>query len=789
MSKQAKIILFCCLYILGIITFFSEFVVPFSLIIFLILSILYYRKIYKLNYFITLLLVFFFGILNSFFNYKIQDNLTEFSNENVITQLKVLTIPSNNKPDKTSFYAKITSIKTDFGEDKQVNTKSLVTIKDNKNSTKNIKIGDKLEVKGRLKIPAYAQNPSQFDYSKYLRYKKTFSLIYTEKDWKIKEHANDIPGKCLKKLNDIRTNIINIHAKNIKSPMLEILGGIIFGDDAINPDEDTKNSFINSGIVHILAASGMNVTLIFGIWFFFAGSLKLNYKISTIIGITLILFYTCMTGFGPPIIRASLMLILILLGKLIDRNTPTMALLFIVAFIMLLINPMMIFDIGFQLSFIVTFALILTTPLLNFNFKFKPINYVIGACLIPVIAQIFAAPLQIYYFNTFALYSVFANIAIIPVLSLVSFIGFISSILAIIPLISNQVCYIADLILNPFLIYIVKVADFFSGLKNSIIYLKKPSLFQIFLYFGIIIFLILILRYKSHTKKIIISFCILSTIFALTFIQIPKNETELMFFSVGNADAIMVKSPKNEYFLIDSGKYNYYASNSQAKNIIIKYLRDKGIKNINSLILSHFDADHAGGTIDIIKYLNVNKIFLTDIYENTNLSQSILKYIEENNQNSVRVDNITKIYEEPEFIINVIKPKGENIISENQNSLIAHIKYKDFNMLFMGDGDINSYNALPDNFKKNITVLKSGHHGADKTINNDMLDNTKIIIISTGPNIYNHPHPNTINLIESKNKTYFRTDYYNAIKIIFSEKELETYSYSPKKKKFIKIIY
>ena len=124
-----------------------------------------------------------------------------------------------------------------------------------------------------------------------------------------------------------------------------------------------------------------------------------------------------MTGFGPPIIRAFLMLTLILIGKLIDKETSTLSLLFIVGFLMLMYNPLMIFDIGFQLSFIVTFALILTAPLLIFNFKFKPLNYVLGACLIPIIAQIYAAPLQMFYFNTFAIYSVFANITIIPVSS------------------------------------------------------------------------------------------------------------------------------------------------------------------------------------------------------------------------------------------------------------------------------------------------------------------------------------------------------------------------------------
>ena len=162
--------------------------------------------------------------------------------------------------------------------------------------------------------------------------------------------------------------------------------------------------------------------------------------------------------------------------------------------------------------------------------------------MIPIIAQFYAAPLQMFYFNTFSLYSIFANIAIIPVLSLVSFLGFISSILALIPVWANKICLIADLILNPFLVYIVKVADFFASLPFSTITIQKPLIIQLILYFAIILFL----TFKQN-KKIIITFIVL---FSLTFIPNIKNNAEIIFFNVGNADAALIKSPQNKYLII-----------------------------------------------------------------------------------------------------------------------------------------------------------------------------------------------------------------------------------------------
>ena len=789
MNKQAKIIVFSCLYMLGIYSFFSEYFLPVSIGIFIILGYLYkFKNLISTKLFCTYALIFFLGFLNSSFNFKTDDELTTYANENVNITAKVLTIPTNSQEYRTKFYAKVLTVSTEEETTKNIKAKTLVTINDEIKDLREIKIGDTIKLKGKLKLPNIAQNPSQFDYARYLQLKKTFSLLYVNENWEIQNRANDITGKLIRKLNDTRNNIIKIHSQNIKSPMLEILGGIIFGDDAVNPDDNTKEKFINSGIFHILSASGMNVTLIFGIWYFIARSLRLNYKYSIISGILLILFYTCMTGFGTPIIRATIMLTLILIGKLIDKETSTISLLFIVAFLMLLTNPLTIFDIGFQLSFITTFALIITAPLLAFSFKHKFINITLGACLIPFIAQLYAAPLQMYYFNTFSVYAVLANIAIVPVLSIVSFIGFISSIIAMIPVVAKQICYFADLILNPILIYIVKVAELFSTLPHSIIYLKKPSLIQIILYFTIIVSITCLLKFKIKSKKIIISIATLLILFALTFITIPNRNVEVIFFSVGNADAILLKSPNNEYFLIDTGRSGYLKGASQAKNIIIKYLRDKGIKEINSLILTHFDSDHAGGIIDILENINVKKLYITKTYEDTILSNNIKEYLDSNKINYEIAENIKEIHNKDNFILTIIEPVGELIKSENQKSLIVHCKYKDKNLLFMADGDIKTYDTIPDKYKKNISIIKSGHHGAKNTINNEMLNNSDLFILSTSGIFYNHPHPQTIRILEENNKKYLRTDYHNAIKLVLNN-NYRIYMYSPKTRKFIEKDY
>lgn len=789
MSKSFKVITVISLYILGIICFFYPLGFIFaSLILCGAIYLFFKKKIISLNNLLLIITFFILGFVNSNYHLIYYDDLTTYTNQNdIVLEAEVVSIPTNNLEGKTKFYANVSSILADKTKTNDIKAKTLVSITDEKEKINKLKIGDTVKLKGRLKSPDIATNPHQFDYAKYLQFKNTFSLMYVTNEWEIISQTNTIKGKLIRKLNDTRNNILEKHRKNIPSPMIEVLGGIIFGDDAVNPDEDTKEAFMKSGIFHILAASGMNVTLIFGIWFFFARHLRFNYNFSIIAGILLILTYTCMTGFGPPIIRAFLMLTFILLGKLIERKTSTISLLFLVGFLMLLYNPLMLFDVGFQLSFIVTFGLILCAPLLVFDFKFKPINYILGIILVPVIAQIFAAPLQLFYFNTFSLYSILSNIAIIPVLSIVSFVGFISSILALIPTIAEKVCLFADTLLTPLLIYIVKSANFFSQLPNAILYFKTPTTIQLLLYYAIIITLFSFFILKIKNKKYWIGLATLFILFLFSFIPSFNKTSEIIFFSVGNADAILLKSPRNDYYLIDTGKLPYLSSTSQANKIINNYFRKQGIKELSTLIITHFDSDHAGGTIDVLKHLKVKRIFLSNAEEDTLLSKTIKDYIYENRTKFNFTPQGHGEISDEDFKILIYNPERDNLKDENEKSLVILLETNGKKVLFMGDGNINTFDILPNEYKTNIDILKIGHHGAKDTINNEMIENSNINIISTGVNIYNHPDSLTIKMLENNNKIYYRTDKNNALKFTLEKGKLQGFSYSPKDKKFIEL--
>ena len=588
--------------------------------------------------------------------------------------------------------------------------------------------------------------------------------------------------KFLYDLNNIRNSVLKTHSKYLKSPNLEILGGIVFGDDAVAPPDYIKNSFINSGLLHILAASGMNVGFIFSFWFFIMTFFRVPYKPKVITGMILVIGYTLMTGLGASVVRASLMLLFVLAGKLIDRDAHSISLLSFVAILMLLYNPAYINDVGFQLSFLVTFGLLTTANIIIKKWDNMP-DKVISIILIPIVAQIWVAPIQMFYFNTFSLYSILANITSSILLIVISFTGFISSVLAIFQPVADIVCMSSDFINNYLISTLIVISDFFGSLPHSLIQTTHPNVIQISIYYIMLICVSLLVKYNEYKKAFITVICV-SSVLLISTVNIPNKNLEVIAFDVGNADSFMIKTPQNKYFFIDTGKKPYQSGNSQAKIIMLKYLKDYGIKNIEGLIVTHFDNDHSGGTPEFLTNTKIKKLYLNSTKTETQTAANIFKTAKENKQKWEIAQNNKLIYKEPDMKIYTYKAdiKGKN--ESNGCSIITLISYKNFDMIFMGDAGVEAFEQIKQNIPHHIEVLKVGHHGGPNVVNKEMINhlNNQISLISTGINTFGHPNKGTLDTL--RNTKILRTDLLNSIKISTDGKEYKIYSYDTHDKKY-----
>ncbi len=292
----------------------------------------------------------------------------------------------------------------------------------------------------------------------------------------------------------VRENIINFFNSSFNPRYSSLMLGIVFG---IKQEMDSQFylDLQKVGLLHVIAASGMNITMVGG---FFLGLFSLIFKrqLAIILSILGILLYAFMAGFEPSIVRASIMGILVFSAQLIGRQSSGFLGLFGAAFVMLFLNPSLVFDIGFQLSFMATLGLIYLRPIFFLNKKIKKVikKSIIGEDLVTTTtAQLFTLPILLVNFGSYSLVSILVNGLVLWTVPILMAIGGLASILGlIIEPIGRALSYLS----LPFLLYFEKIAELFSGFGGQF-ELKNLPVLIIFGYYCLLISIILFFRRKE----------------------------------------------------------------------------------------------------------------------------------------------------------------------------------------------------------------------------------------------------------------------------------------------------
>ena len=260
-----------------------------------------------------------------------------------------------------------------------------------------------------------------------------------------------------------------------------------------------------------------------------------------------------------------------------------------------------------------------------------------------------------------------------------------------------------------------------------------------------------------------------------------------MAFDVGNADSFLIKTPANEYIMIDTAKSGYNGGKSQAEMLILKYMLDRGIKNIDTIIVTHFDNDHCGGAVDLMKGVKVKNLYVNSLTHSSNEAKNIYETANKCGVELKLAEIGQVVYEKDGLKLTNYISKDSLEYGDNESSILTLLNFKGFSMLFTGDSGVDTFNNLKKYLPKSITVLKVGHHGALGVVNKEMVDylNPKIALISVGENKFGHPSPVTLDVL--KNTKILRTDINNSIKFIIDKNEYNTYSFNTRKKKYKKL--
>ena len=584
----------------------------------------------------------------------------------------------------------------------------------------NLKFGDYIEIKCTLIEPKDSTLFNGFSYKSYLKENNIYLIMKIENINKLRSN------------NKIRYHIKNFIINRIESIPLskKYLYAFIIGEEYyIN--SNIKKSYQIIGISHLLAVSGSNITFVIAIFLKFIN--KFKYKYIIIFGY--VFLYMFLTDFTASIIRSGVFFILVTLNKIYKKNINIKDILYLTLIFSLIYNPYLIYSVGYQFSFVISLYLILFQNLIK---KFD--SYIGSSLIVTLIAFLSSLPIVLNNFYEINLLSILFNLIYVP---FVSFILFPFSLITfILP--------IFDKFLYPLTLLLEKTSLFLSKINTFKVIIGKPSLILIILYY---IAITLILFKPKYTYFLII----LLIINKLNYYSIyPYVE----FIDVGQGDSSLIKY-KNKSILIDTGGIMKYKSDFVRVNdfdigddLLLPYLKSKGISNIHYLIITHGDFDHIGGSYGIVNNLKVNKvIFNNDDYNKLELD--LIKVLENKkipyyqNIDYINMDKY-KLY----FINNNIYD------NENDNSIVIYTEINNLKFLFMGDAGIDTEKDLIKDYDlSNIDVLKVGHHGSKHSTSKDFVDTIKpkYSIISVGSN-NRFGHPTDIVLDNLKESKIYRTD-------------------------------
>lgn len=445
-----------------------------------------------------------------------------------------------------------------LGTDQQVRGKLYVTIPPLQG--KSIYPGQQLSITGSLYQPRSPDNPGSFDFKAYLARQGSFAGLKGEQI----EVKKEPPWGWWQ----LRQRIVNAQTRTLGNREGLLVSSMVIGQRAVDLPSDIRDAFIKAGLAHVLAASGFQVSLLLGT------VIKLTERFSSrnrvILGLAILLLYVGLTGIQPSVARAAVMGVGVLIALVADRKIKQLSSLLIAGTILLLWNPLWIWDLGFQLSFLATFGLIVTMPALEQRLDWLP-PAIATIIALPLAASLWTFPLLLHVFSVVSTYSILTNIVTAPLVTAISLGGMLSAGAAVIyPLIGSAIAWLLYYPTN----FLIQIVQFFTTLPSSSLAVGKLSLGIILLIYALM-GLVLLSRWWQRRWWLMGLLIVFLIVIPIRYSRL--NLTQITIFAT-KQEPILVLQNRGKVYLINNG------DRDTTKYTLLPFLNQQGINQIDYVI-------------------------------------------------------------------------------------------------------------------------------------------------------------------------------------------------------------
>lgn len=429
--------------------------------------------------------------------------------------------------------------------------------------------GQSLVVYGKPQKIAPPLNPDEFDYQQYMYNKgishqhfiKSGSYIGTD----LHNQGASIKGLSLR-IRDHLARIIDssFSDRNTKALMLALMTG---QREYFN--EDIYNSFIQAGIIHVLAISGLHVGIIYMFLIFILNPLsrkKWSKTFSYCLKISILISFAFITGLSPSVMRATLMFIIMIIGKMLNRNTHILNSVFLSFFLLLVIDPFKLFDVGFQLSYSAVLGIILFQPIIYklIHVRLIFINWIWQLTSVSIAAQLGTLPFSLFYFKQFPTYFLLGNIFAIPFISVVTILGFILVLTSFVP----DIAYLFSVVIEFLSDYFIRLISILQSLPFGMIKPLQIGFPQALMMAVLILSIYFTLRTRIWKVLLMSLGCVIGIIgIDINDKKFSSKEKRIIIYNTpkiscmelvdGNTSLILVEDLSN----INMDKINYHVMN------------------------------------------------------------------------------------------------------------------------------------------------------------------------------------------------------------------------------------
>ncbi len=547
------------------------------------------------------------------------------------------------------------------------------------------------------------------------------------------------------------------------SPEGAVLEALLLGDDG-RMDEATVLSLQRTGLYHLFAISGAHIAIVSFLFFSLFKLVRVPRRLSYGILIVALVFYALLVEGSPSVLRAVIMTVAFLAGKLFWKDAHILNAIALSAFVLLVVNPFSLFDVGFQLTFAATLSIILFQPKLMRLLPKLPLG--IGElAAMSVAATAGVLPILVSDFNRVTFSSLILNFAAVPLVGLVMGLGY-----AFFP-----VAFVLPFLAGPFSLVLgalVRIFAWVSGLLDPVPFVSyrvpTPHALVVAGYFAFLLSLLAPRRFRGQKAAALAAYAVFFIVLVIYPFPSRSSEFKVTILDVGQGDAILVEFPGRRKMLVDGGGFPE-GRFDVGESVVSPFLWRKGIKRLDRIVLTHPHPDHLGGLPAVARNFRIGEVWEAERPAGSQAYGALDAALDK------RVPRRTVgrglVLNDNGVIIEVLHPAPDGApggtADINDRSLVLRLTYGGSSFLLAGDigqeAEAAILEAVPD---VRARVLKSPHHGSDTSSSVEFLERVapEYVVVTAGEgNRYGFPRPQVLDRYAAAGVRVLRTDLDGAV--------------------------